>query len=403
MADKKDRDRLRQASGRPLRLGFVGGGRDSVIGTSHLVACRADGFYAPCAAVFSADEEISRSTAAAEFIDPGRVYREFREMAETEGARGDGIEVVTVATPPHLHFPVAEAFLKNGIDVICEKPVTVSLAEARALRDLVRREGRLFCLTHCYTGYPMVREARALVRAGALGEVRIFESELAAGDKGVSVEPDDPADRHWRFRPDIMGKGAILGEVASHAHHLQYYILGEEVAEVSAEMSTFVPGRDVHDNAYLTLRYASGARGRIWGSYVAAGNDHGLQFRVFGSEGGLHWHQEAPEVLRFKPIGGEERIIARGYDGLSSLTDDATRFRPGHPEGYALAFANLYSDFACARIAMGLNEDPDPYLRGLPGAEDGIVTLAFIEAAMKSFQGQGHWAPVVHLNSFAGP
>ena len=402
LAKGKSRDQLRRALGRPLRLGFVGGGRDSVVGTTHLAACRADGFYAPTAAVFSADDEISRSTAAAEFIDAGRVYGDFSEMAEKEGARDDGIEVVTIMTPPHLHFPAAEVFLKNGIDVICEKPVAVNLAEARALQALVRRENRLFCLTHCYSGYPMVREARAMVRSGVLGDVRIFESELAAGDKGVSVEPEDPADRHWRFRPEVMGKGAILGEVASHAHHLQYYILGEEVAEVSAEMSTFVSRRDVYDNAYLTLRYASGARGRIWGSYVAAGNDHGLQFRLFGSRGGLHWHQESPEILRFKPIGGEERIVARGYDGLSSPANDATRFRPGHPEGYALAFANLYSDFACARIAADLGEDPDAHLSGLPGCEDGVVTLALIEAAMTSNESRGSWVPVFQSNGGGG-
>ena len=397
MANGRDRDRLRRAFGRPLRLGFVGGGRDSVVGSTHLAACRADGFYAPTAAVFSDDDEISRSTAAAEFIDADRVYRDFFEMAEKECARPDGIEVVTIMTPPHLHFPAAEVFLKSGIEVICEKPVAVNLAEAQALQALVSQKKRLFCLTHCYSGYPMVREARAMVQSGALGDVRIFESELAAGDLGVSVEPEDPADRHWRFQPEVMGKGAILGEVASHAHHLQYYILGEQVAEVSAEMSTFVLGREVYDNAYLALRYASGARGRIWGSYVAAGNDHGLQFRVFGSKGGLHWHQESPEILRFKPIGGEERIIARGYDGLSSPANDATRFRPGHPEGYALAFANLYAEFACALIATHLDEDPGAFLSSLPGAGDGVVTLALFEAAMSSNENRGGWAPVLQV------
>ena len=385
---------MRRAFGRPLRLGFVGGGRDSVIGATHLAACRADGFYAPAAAVFSQDDEISRSTAAAEFIAADRVYGDFFEMAEKESARQDGIEVVAIITPPHLHFPAAEVFLKNGIEVICEKPAAVSLAEAQAMQALASQKERLFCLTHCYSGYPMVREAQAMVQSGALGEVRIFESELAAGDLGVSFEPEDPADRHWRFQPKVMGKGAILGEVASHAHHLQYYILGEQVAEVSAEMSTFVSGRAVYDNAYLALRYASGARGRIWGSYVAAGNDHGLQFRVFGSKGGLHWHQESPEVLRFKPIGGEERIIARGYDGLSSAANDATRFRPGHPEGYALAFANLYAEFACALIAAHLDEDPSAFLSSLPGSDDGVVTLALIEAAMVSQENRGAWAQV---------
>ena len=392
MTNEITRDELRSQFGRRLRLGFVGGGRDSVIGGTHLVASRVDGFYDLVAGIFSTDAKVSQATAMAEFVDCNRVYGDFADMAAKEADRVDGIDVVLVATPPHLHFVVAKTFLENGIDVICEKPMTANRKQALELDDLVRRTGRLFCLTHCYTGYPMVREARQIVRSGALGKIRILEAELAAGDPGVSSEPVDPAQRHWRFRDDVMGKGAILGEVSSHAHHLLHFIFGEEIVEVSAEMSIFVPRRIVYDHADVTARDASGAVGRIWGSYVAAGNDHGLRFRIFGETGGLTWDQEDPEVLWFKPIGGKAVRIARGYDDLSTETLNATRFRSGHPEGYALAFANLYADFGSAVIARKLALPHVSFYKSVPTTTDGVVTLSLIEAANASQEnnGQGH-------------
>ena len=387
-------DHLKSRFGRRLRLGMVGGGRDSVIGATHLAAMRVDGCYELVAGVFSIDAEVSRETAEAQFITQDRVYSTYAQMAAAEAARPDGIDAVVIATPPQMHFPVAQAFLERGIDVICEKPATRDLAQARAMADLVAQRDRLFCLTHCYTGYPMVREARAMVRGGALGEIRLIESQLAAGDPGVATEPDDPTKRHWRFREKTMGKGAILGEVASHAHQIVTYVTGREVVEVSAELSTFTPRREVYDNSYVTARFDSGARGRIWGSYVAAGNDHGLQFAIYGEKGGLTWNQEDPEVLWFKPIGGAAVRIARGYDGLSEDARAATRFRPGHPEGYALAFANLYSDFACAVMARKCGLPFERYLERIPGVRDGIKTMALIEAAVASHDHGGAWMSV---------
>ena len=398
MTKEVTRDELRGQFGRRLRLGFVGGGRDSVIGGTHFAACRVDGFYDLVAGVFSNDPQVSQATAEAEFVDSKRVYESFTEMAEREAARDDGIDVVLIAPPPHLHFSVARVFLENGIEVICEKPITVNRELALEIDDLVRANDRLFCLTHCYTGYPMVREARAMVQSGALGKIRLLDAELAAGDLGVSFEPEDPSKRHWRFRDDVMGKGAILGEVSSHAHHLLHYIFGEEIAEVSAEMSIFVPRRIVYDNAYVTTRYASGARGRIWGSYVAAGNDHGLRFRIFGEKGGLSWEQEDPEVLWFKPIGGKAVRIARGYDDLSPEAVKATRFRPGHPEGYALAFANLYADFGCAVMARSLGLPHEPFFESVPNTIDGVITMSLIEAAVTSQENDGRWTPVQPVN-----
>ena len=394
-----DIDELRKNFGRRLRIGFIGGGRDSVIGGTHLAAMRVDGFFELYAGVFSVDPRVSEATARAEFLDADRVYESFNEMAEKEALREDGIEVVLIAAPPHIHFEAAKVFLTKGIDVICEKPIAVSREQASQLDDLAQQQSRLFCLTHCYTGYPMVREARAMVRSGQLGKIRILEAELAAGDPGVSFEPKNPADRHWRFRENVMGKGAILGEVASHAHHLLHYIYGEEISAVSAEMSTFVPRREVYDNAYLTTRYHSGARGRIWGSYIAAGNDHGLCFRIYGELGGLQWHQEDPEVLWFKPIGGQAQRIARGYQNLSPWATRGSRFRPGHPEGYALAFANLYADFGCAVMARQLGLPYEQFYKALPTTSDGVVTMSLIEAAVESNCNDGRWQAVLSASS----
>jgi len=382
--------------GRRVRIGLVGGGRDSVIGRTHLIALRADGYYDLVAGAMSVEPEIARASARAELIAPDRSYTDYREMAQREAAREDGIDVVAIATPPQLHFAVAQEFLTRGIDVICEKPLCRDLDEALRLQDTIHEQDRLFCLTHCYTGYPVVRHAREMVASGALGRIRLVEGELCAGDSGVSVEPEDPAKRHWRFRASSMGKGAILGEVSSHAHHIVSYVTGLAAAEVSAELSTFVARREVYDNAYVTVRFENGARGRIWGSYVAAGNDHGLSFRIFGEKGGLTWVQEEPEVLWFKPIGAPAVRLARGYDSLSPAAAAATRLRPGHPEGYALAFANLYSDFAQAVIARRLGLPHETFAARVPGIADGIAVMALIDAAVKSNDRQGAWMPVAN-------
>lgn len=377
--------------GRRLRLGMVGGGADSVIGRTHLMALRVDGLYDLVAGAMSIDPTIAAESAARELISPDRSYYNFREMAERESQRAEGIDVVTIATPPQTHQAIAEAFLTRGIDVICEKPMTRDIAEAQALAKTVAKTGRLFCLTHCYTGYPMVREARAAVRAGLIGHVRLIETELSAGDPGVARENANPERRHWRFRRESMGRAALLGEVGSHAFNLATYITGLRATAVSANMATVAQRREVYDNAYLTLRFEDGAQGRLWASYVAAGNDHGLWFRIFGDEGSLTWHQESPETLWHKPIGGAAVRLSRGYDSLSADSLAATRLRPGHPEGYVLAFANLYAEFAVALTARRLELPHHTYLRNLPGIHDGLAVMAMIDAAERSHDREGAW------------
>ncbi len=251
--------------------------------------------------------------------------------------------------------------------------------------ELVGRIGRLFGVTHCYTGYPMVREARAAVRRGSIGAVRLVEAEFCAGDPGVAREPADPNARHWRFREDMAGKEGLLGEVGSHAFNLVSYVTGLRPVTVSARMSTFAERREVYDNAYLTFEYEGGAQGRVWASYVAAGNDHGLGFRIFGESGSLQWRQESPEDLWVKPIGGPAVRFSRGYDELSAESRAAARFRPGHPEGYALAFANLYTEFAKALMARALQlPDWRSEAKEVPTVEDGAVVMATIDAATRS-------------------
>jgi len=373
---------------------MVGGGADSVIGATHRIAFRLDGAYDLVAGAMSIDPEIAVRTGRMDLLEPDRIYTDFAAMAEREAERADGIDVVVIATPPQIHFEVARTFLERGIHVICEKPLTRTAEEAQRLVDAVAGSGRLFLLTHTYTGYPMVREARALVRGGALGRVRMIEGEFASGDPGLAVEPDDPARRHWNLRPESMGRAVMLGEIGSHLHNLAGYITGAQVTEVSAQLETIAERRDVYDNAYLNVRFDNSARGRLWTSYVAVGHPHGLALRVFGTEASIAWHQERPGVLELRGLGSDVRIISRATPTLADEALAASRFRPGHPEGYALAFATLYRDFAGALAAHTLGEDPAPYLSALPSVDDGLAGLRFLEAAERSHDLGSVWETV---------
>ena len=382
---------LIEAFGRRIRIGMVGGGADSVIGRTHLIAMRADGLCDLVAGAMSIDPRIAQTSGRQELLAPDRIYSDWREMLEKEATRPDRIDTVVVATPPRLHYQVAKAFLEKGFDVISEKPLTHDLAEAQALAQVVKASGRLFCLTHCYTGYPMVRQARALVEAGAIGKVRLIEGEFSIGTAGVALEPEDPAKRHWRFRPDQEGKAGLLGEAGSHTYHMVSYVTGLHAESVSALMATFAPRRDVYDNAYITARFGGGAQGRLWYSYVAAGNDHGLTIKIYGETGSLVWWQEEGEILWHKPMGKPAIRYARGYEGLSDDAEAVTRLREGHPEGYLIAFANLYQLFAQAIMARGLGRPYRQFAASLPTVEEGVKGMAFIEAAILSNKKSGAW------------
>jgi predicted dehydrogenase len=379
--------------GRRVRLGMVGGGIGSIIGETHIIALRADGFCDLVAGALSSRPDVARRSAEQELIDPERCYENYEIMAEREASRPDRLDAVVIATPPQLHWPVARLFLERGIDVICEKPMTRDVAEAEAMLRKVRETGRLFCLTHCYTGYPTVRQARALVRSGALGAVRMIDMIFAPGDRGTSLEPEDPADRHWRFQASSMGKASILGEVNSHAYQMATYVTGLEAQQVSAHLSMFAERREVYDNAYLTLRFPGNVMGRMWASYVAAGNDQGFSFRIYGEKGHISWNEEDPEYLWLKPMAAPAVGYGRGHDATDPTARTNIRFRAGFPEGYGLAFANLYVDFAQAIMARALGRPYEHHLSELPTVEDGVRGMKMIEAATRSHENDGAWTP----------
>jgi predicted dehydrogenase len=375
---------LLERFGRRVRLGLVGGGLDSVIGQTHLVALRADGLAEVAAGAMSIDPGVAEASGRALLLPPERRYSTWRAMLAGEQGRPDGIDAVVIITPPQFHAEIAGAFLSAGIHVLCEKPLAATTEQAERLARTVAASGRLFAVTHCYTGYPIVREARDLVRSGALGPVRLIEGQFACGEPGVLREPADPAARHWNLRPDAMGKAVVLGEVGSHAHNIVEYVTGQRVTEVSAQLSTIAARREIYDNAYLTVRFSGGAAGRLWSSLVAAGTEHGLEFRIIGDDGSLTWRQEDPEYLWWLRPGLPATRISRGLDDTSEAARAATRIRPGHPEGYLMAFATLYRDFCRAVMATTLGEDPGPYLALLPTVDDGVSTMRLIDAAVAS-------------------
>jgi len=377
---------LLSRAGRRVRLGMIGGGQDSVIGSTHLIAFRVDGLADLVAGAMSINPEVATSSAAAQLIPAERQYATWQDMLSGERDRPDRVDAVVVITPPQFHGEISEAFLQAGIHVLCEKPMTANLMQAASLVEIAASSTAFFAVTHCYTGYPLVRETRELVRSGALGAIRLIEGEFSAGDPGVLREPEDTSKRHWHFKPSAMGKAVVLGEVGSHIHSLIEFITGERVATVSAELHTIAQRREVFDNAYLNIELTGGAVGRMWSSFVAAGHEHGLKFRIYGDKGGLEWNQEEPEFLWHIRPGEAAVRISRALDSTSPSARSAARIRPGHPEGYLMAFATVYRDFFEGVVKAQIGEDPTAAMSLLPTAEDGLSTLKLIDAAVRSHE-----------------
>lgn len=373
----------------PIRLGMVGGGPGAMIGPTHRLAARMDGHYRLVAGAFSRSPERNRAMGEELGLGPDRVYADYAEMARAESAREDGVEAVAVVTPNDSHVPVSTCFLRHGIHVICDKPLANSLSDAEALRDVVGESGRVFALTHNYTGYPMVREARARVAAGELGAVRIVQAEYASGARSRLVEAEGDEKTAWRTDPAVGGPSAVLCDLGVHAHHLLRFVTGCEVEAVSASLATMVPGRTSHDDAQASLRLSGGARGALWASYVAAGCRNGLRLLVCGESGTLEWWQEQPEVLTIHALGGSTRRLHRGDAGLGEEAQAATRRKPGQPEGFQEAFANVYSDVAgWIRTPAGRRgRAPWP----AAGVHDGVAGMRFIEACVASDRDGARW------------
>ena len=375
---------------RRLRLALIGGGPGSFIGPVHRAAARLDDRWAIVAAALSRDPERARAAAGAIGIDPARAYPDWRALLEGERARSDAADAVAVMTPNGSHHAICAAALEHGFDVICDKPLTTSLADALDLVHRVRTSGRVFCLTQNYTGYPMVRQARDMVRAGAIGEIRQIHAYYVQGHNATLVEGEGPAT--WRFDPAVSGPSLILDDIGTHAHHLAAFVSGQELDAVMAEVWATVPGRQADDTAIVLTRWSGGAKGTIWVTNAAAGAEHGLGFRIFGASGGLEWWQEQPNELRHRRLGGFEQVLTRRLHGaLTPAAERAARIEIGHPEGYQEAFANLYKDVAEV-IASRLAGLPcNPMAQDFPTVEDGARGLAMIEACLASAQ-SGRWA-----------
>ncbi|MDX5433242.1 MAG: Gfo/Idh/MocA family oxidoreductase [Halomonas sp.] len=376
---------------RRLRLGMVGGGQGAFIGGVHRIAARLDDHYELVAGAFASDPERSRAAAAELHVAEERAYPDYRTMAEAERRREDGIDVVAIVTPNHLHFDVARTFLEAGIHVICDKPMTTNLEDAQALAALVERSGLFFGLTHNYSGYPLVRQARDMVAAGELGELRVVQVEYPQDWLSTRLEKSGVKQAEWRTDPQRSGPAGCLGDIGTHAYHLARFVTGLELESLAADLHTFVEGRALDDNVHMMLRFKGGARGMLWSSQVSPGNENGLRLRVYGSRGGLEWSQEEPNRLLHSPLGEPSRILTRNGPGLGEAALAAARIPPGHPEGYLEAFAQLYGDFAEQIRACQAGRSADALALGTPGVGDGVDGLQFITRALESSQSGGAW------------
>lgn len=373
--------------GRRLRLAVIGGGPNSFIGPVHRMAARLDDRYEVVAAAMSSDPLRSVEAGMALGLAPERCHTDALSLLRTESARSDGAEVVAIMTPNDSHFPYAMAALDNGMDVICDKPMTNTLQEAEALLEKVRESGRVFCLTHNYSGYPMVRQARAMVADGDLGDIRLVQVEYVQGGR---ARPG-PGRTAWKSDPARGGPSLVLGDIGTHAHQLLRFICGREVVQVAADIGCVVPERTAHDFAGALLRLDGGARGCFWVTQAAAGVENSLRIRVSGSLGTLEWQQEHPQVLDFKPLDAPaQRLTPRG-PGVRELALRASRIAAGHPEGYPEAFANLYADVAEAIVAQHSGQPADPLALHFPTAHDGWMGMRFVDAVIRSAQQGGAW------------
>jgi len=369
-----------------IRLGMVGGGTGAFIGYVHRVASRIDGDYELVAGALSSRPEVARESGRNLGLSEDRIYTSYEEMARAEAARPDGIEAVSIVTPNHMHFGPARTFLEAGIHVICDKPITSTLEDARKLLEIQPKNGAKFLLTHNYTGYPLVRQAREMVASGALGNIRVIQVEYPQ-DWLTEPTGDDNKQAAWRTDPARSGAGGCIGDIGTHAYNLARFVSGLRTEAVSADLTAFVPGRQLDDNVHIMLRFEGGAKGMLWASQVAVGNENGLQLRIYGDKGGLEWRQDNPNYMWFTEFGKPKQLLTRG--GSISVPPAASmnvRIPSGHPEGYLEAFGTLYSQFAAVIRGEGA-----AYEDLLPSMADGIEGMQFIVASVESSRNDSRW------------
>jgi len=377
-------------AGTRIRLGMIGGGEGAFIGAVHRIAARLDDRYAFVAGALASTPEKARRSGAALGLEPERSYADFDAMLAAEAKRPDGIEAVAIVTPNHVHAPAVLACLKAGLHVICDKPLTTTLSQALDLRAAAIATNCIFAVTYNYSGYPMVRHAREMIAAGEIGEIRLVQVQYAQDWLTEALETTGQKQADWRTDPARSGEGGCIGDIGTHAYQLAHFVVGAAPQSLLADLSTFVPGRRVDDNAQILLRYENGARGALWASQVAPGNENNLALRVYGSNGGLEWRQEHPNQLLWSPFGAPTRVVTRGTHAVNASGARVTRIPAGHPEGYLEAFATIYSEVAAAIIARRSGSAADAAVL-FPGIEDGVAGVAFVDAAIRSSRAGGVW------------
>jgi len=380
--------------GRRLRLAVIGGGPGSFIGAMHRTAARIDDRYEIVAGAVSADPNRARSAGRALGIDPDRAYGDAAELLTAEASRDGGADVVAIMTPNDSHHEYILGALRGGFDVICDKPMTNTVDEALDVLAVVRSTGLVFCLTHNYTGYPMVRQARAMVADGQLGELRLVQVEYVQGGKADESDPDPEQGLPWRYHPVRGGPSLVMGDIGTHAHNLVRFITSLDVAEIAAEVGHIAPQRLVDDYAGALLRFDNGARGSFWVTQAAAGVENSLAIRVSGTRGTAEWHQEHPTRLVFRPLDGPVQVRTPNGPGTLPPAARASRIVAGHPEGFHEGFANVYSDAAEVIAARRAGVAPDPLAGEFTDAEDGVRGVMFVAAAVASSRSGGVWTPV---------
>src|SRR5450432_3904478 len=380
---------------RKLRYGMVGGGQNAFIGAVHRMAANLDGQIELVAGAFSSDAKNSKTTGEQLFLNPRRVYASYAEMAEREAAlpADERIDFVSIVTPNFLHAPVAMTFLKAGFHVVCDKPMTLTLKEAKTLRATVRQTGKVFALTHNYTGYPMVKEARELVRRGKLGKILKVVAEYPQGWLLDKIEATGQKQAAWRANPKKAGATCCVGDIGTHAENLGRYITGLHIDELCAEFTTFIPGRKLEDDANMLIRYRGGAKGVLHCSQISCGEENNLNIRVYGTLGSIVWQQEHPNELKFMPKNEPAKILRRGNNYVSEVAKKFTRLPFGHPEAFIEAFANIYLE-AIAAIRANI-EGKRTGKNDFPTVEDGVIGMAFIETAVKSAKSNAKWTKFV--------
>ena len=372
---------------RPIRLGMVGGGNDAFIGGVHRIAARIDGRFNLVAGALSSTPEKAQASGAALGLDPARTYDDFKAMAICEARLKDGIEAVAIVTPNHVHYAAAREFLKRGIHVICDKPLTSTMADAKKLVKAASDSDALFVLTHNYTGYPMMRQARQMVAQGDLGKIRVVQVEYA---QDWLTQHEDFKQAEWRTDPARSGAGGSTGDIGTHAFNLTSFVTGLELDMLSADLQAFVSGRQLDDNAHVMMRFAGGARGMLWCSQVAPGNENGLRLRIYGEKGGIEWTQENPNQLWFTPFGEPKRLLTRGGAGAGTAAERVTRIPAGHPEGYLEGFATIYREAADAITAHREGNQMSEHVI-FPTIQDGLKGMQFVDACVRSSKRDGAW------------